>query len=113
MSIIEKCNRCGRRLDWNSLYFAYDECGCVAIPSPKDQPKAPLVTPLPQVLTVANITPLPQVPTAVNMTLRDYFAGQASEHDLVYYVRLNPAISPAEARWMFADDMLKAREEKP
>ena len=48
------------------------------------------------------------------MSLRDYFAGQATAEDIQYYMHLEQrTFSPAQARWRFADDMLAAREVQP
>ena len=51
------------------------------------------------------------------MSLRDWFAGQATEEDLqdilAKYFGCGSLPSRAEARMMFADAMLKAREVKP
>ena len=45
------------------------------------------------------------------MTLRDWFAGQATKSDITFYLSNNPGIHPTTARFMFADDMLAARKE--
>jgi hypothetical protein len=49
------------------------------------------------------------------ISLRDYFAGQASEKDIEYYssaIRWNDTtITREQARYRYADAMLKAREE--
>ena len=47
------------------------------------------------------------------MSLRDWFAGQALAGILAKYFGCGSLPSRAEARMMFADAMLKAREVKP
>lgn len=56
----------------------------------------------------------------VNMSLRDYFAAHANENDIKYYMKELESIthgiaqykyrSRIEARYAYADAMLKARE---
>jgi hypothetical protein len=51
-------------------------------------------------------------PTFTGMSLRDYFAIHASEKD-IEAVRFGFSdMSRSEARYIYADEMLKAREEK-
>lgn len=51
-------------------------------------------------------------PTEIGMSLRDYFAIHASEKD-IEAVRFGFSdMSRSEARYIYADEMLKAREEK-
>jgi hypothetical protein len=48
------------------------------------------------------------------MSLRDWFAGQATVEDIKYYMSTSRdgfARTPVEARWQFADAMLAARKE--
>jgi hypothetical protein len=48
------------------------------------------------------------------MTLRDYFAAHASEADIRYWqvdANGNEMRSRSQARWVYADSMLKTREQ--
>ena len=46
------------------------------------------------------------------MSLRDYFAVHATEEDVLYYYRHDISCKTRQqARYMHADEMLKAREE--
>ncbi len=49
------------------------------------------------------------------MSLRDYFAAKASEQDIQFwqdvYYQNNSAITREEAKYVYADEMLKAREQ--
>ena len=61
------------------------------------------------------------------MNLRDYFAAKATEKDVQYYIKLTsvpihaigahgqyePQITREQAKYMYADAMMEAREESP
>lgn len=63
----------------------------------------------------------PEIIVNVNMSLRDYFAAKANEYDIKYYMKELKSIkggideyiyrSREQARYAYADAMLKARED--
>lgn len=46
------------------------------------------------------------------MTLRDYFAAHATEQDIAPYINSSKLILRVEAKYRYADAMLKARQPK-